>query len=53
MTNEERDDLLIRLDERTKLMIAWQSDHGRKHFRHDLVIYGALIGAILSLALLV
>lgn len=53
MTNEQRDELLIRLDERTKDIVKDLSNHLHHHFAVSLaaitVAIGALATAILSL----
>lgn len=47
MTHEERDELLIRVDERTARLETWAADH-REHHRK---IFHTCIGAVVSMLL--
>ena len=51
MDNEERDELLIRLDERTSRLDIWASNHDTHHFRYTLLAWSIAAGAIVTLAI--
>ena len=53
MDNEERDELLIRLDERTSRLDIWASNHDTHHFRYTLLAWSIAAGAIVTLAICV
>ena len=50
MTDEERDNLLIRVDERTKRLDTWANNHDTHHFRYNLMAWGIALAAIITLA---
>lgn len=49
MTDEERDELLIRLDERTGRIDKWCSNHDIHHFRYNLMAWGIALTSIIAL----
>lgn len=49
MTSQERDELLIRIDERTKKTEQWQKEHSTYHNRASLAILGSLVAIIIAL----
>jgi len=49
MTREEKDALLVRLDERTAHLVRWTEDHVKLHERLSSAFYAAVISAILGL----
>ena len=51
MDNEERDELLIRLDERTNRLDIWASNHDVHHFRYNILAWSIAAGAIVTLAI--
>lgn len=53
MTNEERDELLIRLDERTIKMDKCLSNHLAHHFKVTLLVAGAALSGFVSLIILI
>jgi len=52
MTEEEKDELLVRLDERVERIDKWCCNHDKHHFRYNIMAWSAAIGAIISLILL-
>jgi len=56
MTDREQEELLIRIDERTKyqeeLLIRFEqimTNHLRHHFRYNILAWSVALGAIISL----
>ncbi len=49
MTREERNALLIRLDERTEYLTKWTERHIELHTRLTLAFVGAAISSLLAL----
>jgi hypothetical protein len=50
MTQDERDALLIRLDEWRQYQMRWTEDHVRLHERLTLAFYSAAVSTVLALA---
>lgn len=42
-------DILVRVDERTKTLITWATNHDAHHFRYNLLAWSIAITAIISL----
>lgn len=51
MDAKERDELLIRLDERTNRLDKWASNHDIHHFRYNILAWSVALGAIITLAI--
>ena len=51
MTDKERDELLVRLDERTKYFGKTMDNHLVHHFRYNILAWTVALGAIISLIL--
>jgi len=49
MTDEERDELLIRLDERVEQIDKWCNNHDVHHFRYNLMAWGVALTSITAL----
>lgn len=53
MTNEERDNLLIRLDERVKKIDRCLSNHLTHHFKITVLVSGTALSAFVTLIVLI
>lgn len=51
MTEEEKDELLVRLDERTNTIKTMLCNHLAHHMKRDLVAWAAALTAISSLVI--
>jgi len=49
MTDREQEELLIRIDERTKYFEQIMTNHLRHHFRYNILAWSVALGAIISL----
>ena len=49
MTDQERNDLLIRVDARTEQLMKWTERHVELHARLSLAFVGAAVSALLAL----
>jgi hypothetical protein len=49
MTHEEKEALLIRVDERTASLVKWTEDHIRTHERLSSAFIAAVVSALLGL----
>ena len=53
MDEKERDELLIRLDERVGRIDKWTSNHDQHHFKYTMLAWSVALGAIVTLAICV
>jgi len=51
MNEKERDELLIRLDERTNRLDTWASNHDVHHFRYTMLAWSVTLGTLATLAI--
>lgn len=51
MDEQEQDELLVRLDERTMRMDKWCFNHDAHHFRYTMLAWSVALGAIVTLAI--
>ena len=49
MTLKERNELLIRLDERTAKLEQWATNHDHAHLRYNIMAWGIALTAIVAL----
>jgi len=49
MGPKERNDLLIRLDERTARLDKWAANHDHSHLRYSIMAWGIALTAIAAL----
>jgi hypothetical protein len=49
MTSQERNDLLIRVDERTEQLVKWTDEHIKLHDRLSAAFTAAVVSALLGL----
>jgi len=53
MNESERDEMLIRIDERTHILIGWKDAHQTQHWRQTALMYGVLLSAVITLSIMV
>lgn len=46
-------DILLVLNERTKTLVTWATNHDSQHFRYNLLAWTIALGAIVSLAIII
>ena len=49
MNDEERDELLIRVDERSERTDKWYNNHDLHHFRYNIMAWGIVLTSIIAL----
>jgi len=49
MDNNLRDDMLVRIDERTKMLVDWTKAHDTKHARWGIALGAGLILFVVNL----
>lgn len=51
MTDKEKEELLVRLDERTTRIDTWCTNHDVHHFRYNIMAWGIALTAIIGLVI--
>ena len=51
MNEQQKEELLIRLDERVERIDKWCNNHDVHHFRYNLLAWSVALGAIVTLAI--